>query len=92
MSMVDHTASYRKRSVWLRALFMVLFMIGISAAQVVWNAVAIAQFIWLLVTGQPNGQLMKFGASLATWLAAAVRFLTFASEDKPFPWRDWPVS
>jgi Domain of unknown function (DUF4389) len=90
MSMIEHTAAYKRRDVWLRGLFMLIFMIGIGAAHIVWNVVAVVQFIWLLIAGQPNDQLSRFGATLAKWLSDAVRFLTFASDDKPFPWRDWP--
>ena len=88
--MVEHSAPFRQRAVWLRGLFMLLFMMGLGAAHVVWNAIAVVQFVWLLVAGQPNDQLAKFGASLSLWVAEAVRFLTFAVEDKPFPWRNWP--
>ena len=92
MSMLEHSPVVRRKDVWMRGLFMLLFVAGVGAAHVVWNVVALVQFIWLLVTGEPSRQLASFGAGLAIWAADAVRFLTFASEDKPFPWREWPAS
>jgi hypothetical protein len=58
--------------------------------RVVLNAVAVVQFLWLLVAGVPNQLLAWFGRSLSTWLADTARFMTCAGEDKPFPWQQWP--
>lgn len=92
MSIVERTAPYRQKAVWLRGLFMLLLMFGLGVAHVLWNLVAVLQFVWVLLEGGPNGQLARFGAGLALWAAEAVRFLTFADDDKPFPWRNWPAA
>jgi uncharacterized protein DUF4389 len=73
-----------------RGLFMLLFAIAFSVAQVLLNAVAVVQFLWLLFTSRPNQFVLRFGASLSVWLADVGRFLSCASDDKPFPWKDWP--
>ncbi len=80
------------REVWLRGLFMLLFVIGLGAGQAILNLVALLQFGWLLFTGGPNRQRAQFGKSLAKWLAEAARFQSAASEDKPFPWAPWPTA
>jgi hypothetical protein len=51
---------------------------------------AIVQFLWLLFSHEPNRLLARFGKSLSLWMAQTARFLTCASEEKPFPWSDWP--
>jgi hypothetical protein len=76
--------------IWKRGLFMLLFGIGFSIGQVVLNAIAIVQFVWLLAKRERNENLARFGASLSTWFADASRFQSCASDDKPFPWRPWP--
>jgi len=78
------------RQVWLRGLFMLLFVVGLGASQAILNLVALLQFGWLLFTGGANRQLAQFGKSLAKWMAEAARFQSAASEDKPFPWAPWP--
>ena len=78
------------RDVWLRGLFMLLLMIGFAIGQSLLNILAIVQFIWLLAAREPNQFLAGFGNSLAMWLAEIGRFLSCASNDKPFPWRPWP--
>lgn len=80
------------RDVWLRGLFMLLVIVGYGVAQAVLNLMALLQFGWLLFTGSPNRQIAQFGASLAKWFAEAARFLSAASEAKPFPWAPWPAA
>jgi hypothetical protein len=76
--------------VWLRGLFMLLFMIGFTIGQWLLNLIAIVQFIWLLASREPNQFLANFGNSLSIWLAEIGRFLTCVTDDKPFPWRPPP--
>jgi Domain of unknown function (DUF4389) len=79
------------RHVWMRGLFMLLLMIGFAMGQWLLNVLAIVQFLWLLFAREPNQFLAGFGNSLSIWLAEVGRFLTCASDDKPFPWKPWPV-
>jgi hypothetical protein len=78
------------RDVWMRGLFMLVFIIAFWAAQWLLNFLAIVQFIWLLAAREPSQFIARFGNSLSTWLAEVGRFLTCATNDKPFPWRQWP--
>jgi len=78
------------REVWLRGLFMLLFVLGFTVGQWLLNLLAVIQFLWLLFAREPNRFIAAFGNSLAHWLAEAARFLTCATEDRPFPWKPWP--
>jgi len=78
------------RDVWKRGLFMLLFAIAFGIGQIVLNAIAVVQFLWLLFTREPNRRLSQFGLSLSKWLAEVAQFQCCATEEKPFPWRDWP--
>ena len=73
-----------------RGALMLLFLILTSLARYVTIVIALLQFGWLLVTGSPNVWLRGFGASLAAWIAETTRFLSAASDEKPFPWKSWP--
>jgi Domain of unknown function (DUF4389) len=81
-----------KSSRVVRALFLIFFLIAFGVGQTVLGLLAVVQFIWLLATGEPNQNLSRLGASLARWFADVVRYLTCVSEDKPFPWKDWPAA
>ena len=84
----DHTPS--TRDVWMRGLFMFLFMIGFTFGVWLLNFLAIVQFVWLLLAREPNLFIARFGNSLSMWLAEIGRFLICATDDWPFPWRQWP--
>lgn len=73
-----------------RGLMMLVFVIFVALAEYVLILLAVLQFAWMLLTGQPNEALKNFGRSLAEWMAEAARFQSAASEDKPFPWKSWP--
>ena len=79
------------RDVWRRGMFMLLFLIAFSVAEVVLYLVTIVQFIWMLATGEANYLLQRFGRSLSIWISEVVRFLTCVSEEMPFPSKDWPA-
>lgn len=78
------------RDSWLRLLFMVLFVALWSITRLVVFAVIILQILFLLFSGKRNERLAGFGASLAIYSYELVAYLTFASEEQPFPFSDWP--
>jgi hypothetical protein len=80
------------RDVWMRGLFMLLFMIGFTVGVWLLNLLAIVQFVWLLAAREPNHFIARFGNSLSIWLTEIGRFVTCATNDKPFPWQPWPDS
>ncbi len=79
-----------KNKIWLRGLFMVIIAVFFGFGQSLLALLAVVQFCWALFGGGPNPALRNFGVSLAEWLRQTARFQVFVSEDKPFPWADWP--
>lgn len=79
-------------SIWKRLLYMLLFLIIYGVTEIVIYAVVIFQFFAVLITGQSNQQLLVFGQSLSTFVYQIMRFLTFNSEQLPFPIGAWPKS
>ncbi|MGH1487625.1 MAG: DUF4389 domain-containing protein [Cellvibrionaceae bacterium] len=77
---------------WLRFAFMVLFAIILGVVSYVMTVLVIIQFIWALVAGEGNDKLREFGSSLSQYIYQTLRFLTYNTEDKPFPFADWPES
>lgn len=89
----DLEDNIKSRSTWLRLLFMIVIAIIYGLSRFVVGAVVILQFFWVLFTGETNGRLTGFGQSLATYTYQMVRYLTFNTESRPFPFdEDWPVS
>lgn len=81
-----------RAAAWKRGAFMLLFIFAYSIGQSLLYFIAILQFLWLAIKGEANPALATFGRSLAQWLAATARFLTCATEEKPFPFAEWPKS
>lgn len=75
---------------WKRGLFMILFAILYSVAEIVLITIAFIQFGYTLFTGEVNGKLKKLGNEVSYYVYQIFRFLTFNTEEKPFPLSDWP--
>ncbi|WP_462383265.1 DUF4389 domain-containing protein [Pseudomonas sp. Marseille-QA0892] len=74
----------------LRIIWMLLFFLVWQAAELLLLGVALAQLVIRIIRGAPNLALMSFGGSLASYLAQIGRFGTFQTDDKPWPFADWP--
>jgi hypothetical protein len=73
----------------LRLLHVVLIWLMVSLGQTVLGFVTILQFVIMLANRrEPNERLAEFGTSLGIWIAKAARYLTAASEVKPWPWTE----
>ncbi len=79
-----------RRSIWLRLVFMIVLSVAFNVAEVIIFAVVAFQFLASLFTGQPNDRLARFGRNLARYLQQITVFMTFATEEKPFPFTPWP--
>jgi hypothetical protein len=75
---------------WLRGLFMLLFVVIYGITEVIITAVVVLQFLFVLFAGSQNQRLQEFGAGLSTFIYRIMRYWTYNSEDKPFPFTPWP--
>ncbi len=69
---------------------MLLFLLVYGVVKFVLAAVVVAQVFFKLVTGSINEQLLAFGKQLSLYVYDLLLFLTFNSEDMPFPFAAWP--
>lgn len=82
--------STRQRNIWIRGLFMLLMAFAFHVSGTVIGIVAVIQFVMTLLNDAPNARLVSFGRSLGRYMQQIVDFLTFATEQLPFPFNDWP--
>ncbi|WP_232788007.1 DUF4389 domain-containing protein [Paraglaciecola sp. MB-3u-78] len=75
---------------WKRGLFMVVFAIISGVAKLVVTLVAVFQFITLLFKGQTNEAMIPLGQNLSTYLYQITLFLTFKTDEMPFPFIPFP--
>ena len=84
----DHVKS---KPTWLRLIFMVVFYALASLASLVLTFVVVLGFLWVLFTGEKNRQLQDVGQGIASYVYQVVRYLTYNSDEKPFPFEaKWP--
>ncbi len=76
---------------WLRLLLVVVYaaLLYLVAAPVV-AVLIVAQALFSLITGGPNENLQRFGAMLGEYIHQVVRFLTYNTDVKPFPFSAFP--
>jgi len=79
-----------KRKIWVRGFFMLLMALVYQVTGTVMFIVTIIQFVLALLSDEPNDRLVSFGRSLGKYLQQLAHFLTFASEQVPFPFSEWP--
>ena len=85
-------ANMTRRATWQRLLFMILFGVVYTLAELVLVAVVLFQFGFVLITTRRNDRLLDFGARLSFFLYQVLLFITYAKDDKPFPFSNWPTA
>lgn len=76
----------------LKALYLVLFYFVGYIAWVLTVVISIFQFFYELFLKDHNKNLLDFSKSMNTYLYEIVRFLSFNTETKPYPFSPWPHS
>ena len=80
-----------RRNIWIRGLLMLLMAMILHVAGTVLFIIALVQFVITLASDTPNARLVSFGSGLARYFRQIVNFMTFATEEIPFPFSDWPT-
>lgn len=89
--MSEPSKELERESIALRILWMVIFAIVWQLAEIVLAGVVLLQLGYRLVYGAPNGGLQGLGDSLSQYIRQIGRFGTFNTEEKPWPFADWPT-
>lgn len=79
-------------STWTRGFFMLLYAVIGYVAIIIAGIVIIFQFGVVLLTGKLNERLFPAGHSLSTYIHQILLYLTYNSEEKPFPFSSWPAA
>lgn len=81
----------KDKDTWLRFIYLVVFGIAFYFSILLTFATSVFQFLAKLFSGHSFEGVSEFGNNLATYQAQVTRFLTFASDDKPFPFAPLPT-
>lgn len=76
---------------WVRVLFMLIYAVALWAVgMILLPVICILQTLIVLVTGEVNDNLRRLGIHTAAYMNQIVRFMIFATEEKPFPFNPFP--
>ena len=82
----------KSRATWTRLLYMVICCFLVSLASFVGTFVVVLGFLWVLFSGEVNRQIQQVGRSLAAYIYEIICYLTFNTENRPFPLgNEWPA-
>ena len=80
------------KQVWQRGGFILIFALFYGVSKIVVTAIVIFQFLSLLITRSNNPRLAGFSQSLSAYIYQLLQYMMCNSDEKPFPFSDWPAS
>ena len=86
----DIKNNLKDRNSWVRGLYVVLFIVFYNIAEIVLMAIVIFQFGHKVITGAVNDKVLAMSKGLSRYIYDVFRYITYESEEKPFPFSDWP--
>lgn len=86
------TDQYEGNKGWMRILFTALFWLAFYITQLVILAVVVAQAAFVIFSGAPNHHLLVLGDRLSQYVQDILRYVTFNTDQRPFPFDDFPQS
>ncbi|CBL45173.1 Hypothetical protein HDN1F_15900 [gamma proteobacterium HdN1] len=80
----------RNDPVVLRIAYAFVFYFVFCFAELVVAAIALIQLAVVLLSGAPQADLKGFARQLAVYLQQVVAYVTWGSDQKPYPFMEWP--
>jgi|MDTB01.1.fsa_nt_gb hypothetical protein len=84
------TEYYPKQKKWIKAIFVLVVLVGYSFSEALLWCLSIFQFGWVVIKGETNQYVEDFGETLVTWNRAAILFCLWKKDQPPFPFSKWP--
>ncbi len=91
MDYSDYIANLKSIPIWKRLVYMLIFTVILSVSRLLTFLIAFIQFFIVLFSGNANSKLQGFGHTLGVYLSEIVDFLSYYTDEKPFPFdKEWP--
>jgi len=84
-SIEDHI---KAKPTWIRFLFMLVFAVIANVVGIIVGLITLLSFLAVLFSGEVNPRLRAAGDTVARYLSDIVRYLTYNTETRPFPFDD----
>ena len=81
----------KRTDYWLRLLLALMYFgLVFYLIRLLVGIVLVMQFILVAFLGKTNDRLVRFTGDLNRFSYHVLQFLTWNSDDRPFPFSDWP--
>ena len=80
----------QKKEIWQRGLYILLFTVIYGFSKLLIMGIMLFQYVTWIVTGKTNRLLLGFSQGLSTYIYQITIFLSFNSDQRPFPFSAWP--
>jgi|TARA_Y100000588_G_scaffold135610_1_gene149173 hypothetical protein len=82
---------YRTGETWLRLLLMIVYFgLVFYLVKILIGASLVFQSVMVVVRGTVNPRLQRFTADLNRFCYSTLQYLTWNTDQRPFPFCDWP--
>jgi hypothetical protein len=92
MSTEEVKKNIKNSNSWIRLLFIIIFLVFYGIGETVFWFSVLVQVIFTLFTGKVNANLKEFTGKLVVYLYSVLKYVSFQTEEKPFPFAAWPKS
>lgn len=75
---------------WVRGLFILIFGVIFYFLYIIIWLLVIFQFLTKVITGNLNENLSNLSVGLTRFASQVLLYITFQSEERPFPFSPWP--
>ena len=86
----DVKENLKSQSTWVRGLYILIYAVFYTIAEIVLFAVIAFQFLLKLFTADTNERLGKLGQGLSTYIYQRLQYMNFNSDYQPYPFGAWP--
>lgn len=80
----------QKKEIWQHGLYILFFMFIYGFSNFLIINIVLFQYATLILTGSTNVLLLGFSQNLSTYIRQIIVFLSFNSDQRPFPFSAWP--
>lgn len=88
--MTRSSAFIERDTLILRVFWMIVFFLVWQVAEVLLLCLVLIQLGLRAFQNHPSPELSQLGDSLSQYLAQIGRFATFSTDQKPWPFTEWP--
>jgi len=90
MSQPNFKSSATSDVFWLRTIYTVIFLLVAKTLDLLLITITLTQWLFRLFSGDNQKTLKNFSFSLGMYYQQVTHYLTGCSEEKPFPFKEWP--